>query len=74
MKCYNCNATQATPPVSCPDVGLCGAPFDASGLTWKKEEAAAAYVNKIFSAHKAPGSSLFYALNTADATGTFLSS
>lgn len=74
MKCYNCNATQATPPVSCPDVGLCGAPFDASGLTWKKEEAAAAYVNKIFSAHKAPGSSLFYALNTADATETFLSS
>ena len=74
MKCYNCNATQATPPVSCPDVGLCGAPFDASCLKWNKEEAAAAYVTKIFSAHKATGSSLFVPLNTADDPANFLSS
>ena len=65
MKCYNCNATEAAPLISCPDGGNCGSFFQPSALPWKKSEAAAAYVNKIFSAHKATGSSLFYALNTA---------
>lgn len=65
MKCYNCNATEAAPLVSCPDVGVCGSSFDAQKLNWKKSGSAAAYVDRIFSAHKATGSSLFYALDTA---------
>lgn len=73
MKCYNCNATDAAPLVSCPDLGICGGDFDPQSLTWKKSGAAAAYVNKIFSAHKAPGSSLFYPLDTAADAENFLS-
>ena len=65
MKCYNCNATEAAPLVSCPDVGVCGSAFDPQKLNWRKATGAAAYVDRIFSAHKAPGSSLFYALDTA---------
>lgn len=74
MKCYNCNATEAAPLVSCPNSGNCGASFDPGCLTWKKAEGAAAYVNRVFSAHKATGSSLFYALNTADTPNNFVSS
>lgn len=73
MKCYNCNATQAAPLLSCPDTGVCGTPFQAKNLPWKKAESAAVYADKIFSAHKADGSSLFYALNTADTPENFVS-
>jgi len=73
MKCYNCNATEAAPPVSCPNPGLCGGAFDPQTLNWTKAGPVAAYVNRIFSAHRAPGSSLFYALNTAETAENFLS-
>ncbi|MBO5222425.1 MAG: hypothetical protein J6C26_08930 [Clostridia bacterium] len=73
MKCYNCNATEAAPLVSCPDVGVCGTAFDPKNLQWNKVGSSAAYVNKVFSAHKATGSSLFYALNTAENAENFVS-
>ena len=71
MRCYNCNETQAAPLLSCPATDGCGAPFSPKCLPWGKVGDAAAYVNKIFSAHKATGSSLFYSLDTS--TDNFVS-
>lgn len=66
MKCFNCNATTATPLLMCPATAQCGTPFKAQSLPWKKPEPTAAYVDKVFSAHRAEGSSIFYPLATAD--------
>lgn len=66
MKCYNCNATEATPLLMCPAPNQCGIPFKAQNLKWKKAEPSAIYADKIFSAHRAQGSSIFYQLNTAE--------
>ncbi len=74
MKCNNCDATQATPLLSCPDTALCGTPFSPKSLDWKREEPTALYADKVFSAHKATGSSIFYPLNTADLPDNFVSS
>ncbi|MBO5247807.1 MAG: hypothetical protein J6B54_00725 [Clostridia bacterium] len=73
MKCNNCNATQATPLLSCPDTAVCGADFCPERLAWGKEKPIAFYADKIFSAHKATGSSIFYPLNTAVAADNFVS-
>lgn len=73
MKCNNCNATQATPLLSCPDTSVCGKPFCPETLSWNKEKPVAFYADKIFSAHKATGSSIFYPLNTADLPDNFVS-
>ena len=73
MKCYNCNATQATPIPVCPDSAACGCSFQATKLTWKKAEPFAFYADKIFSAHRAEGSSIFYPLNTAVLGDNFVS-
>ncbi len=74
MKCNNCNATQATPILLCPDVSACGKPFCPEVLSWNKDGALAAYVDKIFSAHKATGSSIFYPLDTTATPDNFVSS
>ena len=74
MKCYNCDATQATPILSCPDPAVCGKPFSAANLPWDKKQPTAFYADKIFSAHKASGSSIFYPLDTAGTPGNFVSS
>lgn len=73
MKCNNCNATQATPLLSCPDPSVCGTPFCPEDWNWDPQAPAAVYAEKIFSAHKAPGSSIFYALDTAELTDNFVS-
>lgn len=73
MKCNNCNAIQATPMLVCPDVSACGTPFCPEALSWNKDGALAAYVDKIFSAHKATGSSIFYPLDTAATPDNFVS-
>lgn len=73
MKCNNCNAIQATPLLSCPDTAVCGTPFEALDLKWNKSEPTALYADKIFSAHRAEGSSIFYPLDTAQDAENFLS-
>ncbi len=73
MKCNNCDAVQATPILSCPDSAVCGKPFCAGNLSWEKQTPTAIYADKIFSAHKATGSSIFYPLNTADTPDNFVS-
>lgn len=73
MKCNNCSATQATPLLSCPDTAVCGTPFDARCLNWNRSELTALYADKIFSAHRAEGSSIFYQLDTALTPDNFLS-
>lgn len=73
MKCNNCNSTQATPLLSCPDTAVCGTPFCPKELRWKKEEPTAIYADKVFSAHRAEGSSIFFQLNTANDPDNFLS-
>ena len=65
MNCYNCNATEATPILMCPSTSQCGKCFDPKCMKWDRSCQNAAYLNKIFSAHEAEGSSLFYNLNTA---------
>ena len=74
MKCNNCNATQATPLLSCPDTAVCGTPFCPKALAWNREEPTALYADKVFSAHKATGSSIFYPLNTAVTPDNYVSS
>ncbi len=73
MRCNNCNATQATPLLSCPDTGVCGTPFNPTCLTWKPQVPTALYADKVFSAHRAVGSSMFYTLDTSATPDNFLS-
>ncbi len=73
MKCNNCNAVQATPLLSCPDPAVCGAPFCPQKMEWKRPEPTAIYADKVFSSHRAEGSSIFYPLNTANDPDNFLS-
>lgn len=73
MKCNNCNATQAVPPSVCPNPGVCGTPFCPGSLPQKEAGPVALYADKIFSAHKATGSSIFYALDTAATPENFVS-
>ena len=71
MKCYNCNALQATPLLTCPAAAQCGTPYRPTDGKWQRAEPVDAYVNKIFSLHQAEGSSIFFPLNTADDPGNF---
>ncbi len=73
MRCNNCNATQATPLLSCPDTGVCGTPFCPANLPWKPQVPTALYADKVFSSHRAEGSSLFYTLDTSATPDNFLS-
>lgn len=73
MKCNNCDATQATPILSCPDPAVCGKPFYAGTLPWEKKHPTAFYADKIFSSHKATGSSIFYPFDTAGTPNNFVS-
>ena len=73
MKCNNCSATRATPLLSCPDTAVCGTPFNARCLDWGRSESTALYADKIFSAHRAEGSSIFYQLDTSQTPDNFLS-
>ena len=74
MRCNNCDATQATPILSCPDPAVCGTPFCAETLPWDKKHPTAFYADKIFSAHRATGSSIFYPLDTSATPDNFVSS